>query len=155
MIKRYKNDGKSVMTVSMIVFGIPAITIAILATIGRDWIFLFVSGVALLLGYLFGSIPRLLRLQDNDGTLEAIMPWKKLRMPIKDITRIRRGAGVGPYGEIWIEGKDDQENDTDAMRLGMMNFGYVAMREILLDLRTKNSRIQFDKYTEKIMNMKV
>ncbi len=143
------------MMVSMVVFGMGAIMFLIPAVVGKDLWALFWATCWLLLGYGVGSIPRLLRLQDNDGTLEAIMPWKKLRMPITDITRIYRGAGVGPYGEIWIEGKDDQGNDTNAMRLGMMNFGYAAMKEILLDLKSKNPSIQLDKYVEKVMNMKV
>lgn len=154
MIKKYKNDAKSVMVVFMVGWGIFAIAFIALAIFGGwMWGWLW-AACCLLLGYLFGSIPNLLKLQDNDGMLEAIMPWKKLRMPIKDISRIRRGAGVGPYGEIWIEGKDDQGNQTNAMRLGMMNFGYTAMKEILLDLKLKNPNIEFDKYAEKLMTMK-
>jgi len=156
MIKRYKDEGKGVMAVSMILWGFFAIQFIAFGGWGKDWIWGWIAAVfALLVGYLFGSIPRLLRLQDNDGTLEALSPWKQLRMPIKEIVSVRRRRGVGPYGEIWIEGKDEHGNNTNAMRLGMMNFGYRGMKELLLDLKEKNPDIQFDKYAEKIMRKKV
>lgn len=142
--------------VSVSLWGVFAVFFIAFAGWGEGWMWGWLwAACSLFVGYLFGLIPRALRLQDNNGMLEAIMPWRTFRMPIRDIVRIRRGAGVGPYGEIWIEGKDDKGNDTNEMRLSMTNFGYAGMQELLLDLVAKNPKIEFDGYAKKIMGMNI
>ena len=151
MIKQYRDDRKTIMRVALAI-GLAWATLFVIPAIYGDrssWLWAI---LALVICYGVGLLPRLLRLQNENGVLEAIMPWAKKRIAIKRITHVERGVGLGPYVEVRIRGRDDQGRDIKPLRLGVMNFGIDGIRELLLDLKQENPAIHFDNYTQRIMS---
>jgi len=98
---------------------------------------------------LVSTIPWVVYLERDDEILRSVNCGFKKELDIRHVAKAYRGAGIGPYSEIWLSPKAGESGDI--IKLAVGTYGYKGIKEILEDVQSSSPQIQLDKYTEKFL----
>jgi hypothetical protein len=98
---------------------------------------------------LVSAIPWVVYLERDDDTLRSMNFGFKKELNIHHVARAYRGAGIGPYSEVWLS--PEKGTSGDMIKLAVGTYGYRGIKEILEDVRHSSPQIQLDNYTEKLL----
>jgi hypothetical protein len=95
------------------------------------------------------AIPWLVYLERDDDTLRSMNFGFKKELDIRHVAQAYRGAGMGPYSEIWL--CPEKGTSGDMIKLAVGTYGYKGVKEILDDVTSASPQVQLDNYTEKFL----
>jgi hypothetical protein len=95
-------------------------------------------------------VPWFVYLERDGDTLRSMNFGFKKRLDIRYVAKAYRGAGVGPYSEIWLSPENGESGDS--IKLAVGTYGYKGIKEILEDVRNSSPQVQLDNYTEKFLH---
>jgi hypothetical protein len=95
------------------------------------------------------AIPWFVYLERDGDILLSHNFGSKRHLDIRKVANAYRGAGVGPYSEIWLSPEKGEAGDT--IKLAVGTYGYKGIKQILDDVKSSSPQVRLDHYTAEFL----